>query len=418
MGSWTKEELLGAKWYKDDKYWASPHNYSPTIAAKLPSKVYFHDVTLRDGEQTPGVAFKADERILIAQLLNELGVQRIEAGMPIVSKDIANGIKGIVNLGLKSQVVAFARAHRDDIDASLDCGVKAIVVEHTVNPYMCKWGYGLEENELLDRLISTVTYAKENGLDTNFMGWDFFRAPLEFSKRIYREVVKNAKPDSLTLVDTLGVATPAAVQETFEEFRKEFPNLKLEFHVHNDFGMAVGAVMGAILGGANGVHTAVNGLGERTGNVATEEVAMALECLWNIDTGLVLENIGYVSRLVQEISKFKLAGNKPIVGSGIFNMESGVVTHIIDSMEQKGFNCIMNPYSASMVGHEPLEFVLGKGSGRVTVQRYLERYDIETNDEEFDLILEAVKHKGRVIKNLLSEDDFLRIVKEIKSQKQ
>ena len=413
MADWAKEELDGKPWFDNDRFWASPHNYSPTITAKLPKKIYFHDVTLRDGEQTPGVVFTADERVVIAEALDELGVQRIEAGMPIVSKDIAAGIKRLVNMNLRSEVVAFARAHKDDINASLDCGVRAIVVEHTVNPYLCRWGYDLTEEKVIERLVSSVVMAKENGLHTTFMGWDFFRAPLDFSKRVYKAVVEHAKPDALTLVDTLGVATPAAVQETFEDFRRMFPDVKLEFHVHNDFGMAVGAVLGAVLGGADGVHTAVNGIGERTGNVATEEVAMALECLWGIDTGLDLSKIMYVSRTVETISKFALAKNKPIVGRHLFDVESGVVTHVIAEMNKKGFKPVMTPFTADVVGQEPVRFVLGKGSGRVTILQYLKRHNIDATDEQVDRIVEDVKSAGRVMKSLLSEEDFLRIVKRV-----
>ncbi|MCR4426933.1 MAG: homocitrate synthase [Firmicutes bacterium] len=417
MDEWTLEQLKGKPWFDNDRFWTSPHNYSPAITAKLPAKVYFHDVTLRDGEQTPGVAFKADERIVIAEALSELGVQRIEAGMPIVSDDIAAGIKKLVNMNLKSEIVAFARAHKDDINASLDCGVRAIVVEHTVNPYMCRWGYDLTEEKVIDRLVSAVSMAKANGLHTTFMGWDFFRAPLEFSKKVYKAVVDQARPDALTLVDTLGVATPAAVQETFEEFRRMFPGMKLEFHVHNDFGMAVGAVLGAVLGGADGVHTAINGIGERTGNVATEEVAMALECLWGIDTGLDLSKIMYVSKAVEEISKFRLAKNKPIVGQHLFDIESGVVTHVISEMNKKGFKPVMTPYTSEMVGQSSVRFVLGKGSGKVTVLQYLEKHGVKATDEQVDIIVERVKSLGRVMKSLLSEDDFLRIVRDVLREK-
>lgn len=413
MADWRKEELQGKPWFDNERFWVSPHNYSPRIADKLPKRVYFHDVTLRDGEQTPGVAFKSDERILIAEALDELGVQRIEAGMPIVSKDIADAIKKIVNLNLKSEVVAFARAHKDDINASLDCGVRAIVVEHTVNPYLCRWGYGLTEEQVIERLVSSVSMAKENGLHTTFMGWDFFRAPLDFSKKVYRAVVEQAKPDALTLVDTLGVATPAAVQEVFEDFRTMFPDLKLEFHVHNDFGMAVGAVLGAVLGGADGVHTAVNGIGERTGNAATEEVAMALECLWGIDTGLDLRKIMYVSRMVEELSKFKLAKNKPIVGRHLFDIESGVVTHVVAEMNAHGFKPVMTPFTPEVVGQSPVRFVLGKGSGRVTVLRYLHEHGIDATEGQIDQILEDVKSLGRTMKGLLNDEDFLRIVNRV-----
>ncbi len=413
MSEWKKEELNGKPWFDNEKFWGSPHNYSPSITKLLPKSVYIHDVTLRDGEQTPGVAFKADERIVIAEALNELGVARIEAGMPIVSKDIANGIKKLVNMNLKSQVVAFARAHKDDINASLDCGVKAIVVEHTVNPYLCRWGYDLTEDKVIERLITSVRMAKDNGLHTTFMGWDFFRAPLDFSKKIYTEVVKNAHPDALTLVDTLGVATPAAVQETFVEFRKMFPDMVLEFHVHNDYGMAVGAVLAAVIGGANGIHTAMNGIGERTGNVATEEVCMALEMLWGIKTGVDTTKFMYVSKIVEEISKFKLAKNKPIVGEHLFDIESGVVTHIVNEMNKQGFKPVMTPFTPEMVNQKPVRFVLGKGSGKVTILQHLDKLGIKCTDEQADEITEEVKAYGRVMKALLSDDDLVRITKRI-----
>jgi 2-isopropylmalate synthase len=183
--------------------------------------------------------------------------------------------------------------------------------------------------------------------------------------------------------------------------------------VHNDFSLGVAGSMAAVRAGASGVHTAMNGIGERTGNVATEEVACAFEILMGIKTGVKLEKIYEISRLVAEISKVPIHAAKPIVGDRLFKIESGVITHYTSIMQKKGINPIPVPFMPNMVGRAPMEFVIGKGSGKVTVDFFLHKHGLSASDDQINIILEKVKQEAYVRKSLLSEEEFITIARKI-----
>ena len=315
-------------------------------------------------------------------------------------------MKELMKHNLRAEIVAFARARQDDIDAAVDAGAEVIVVEHCLNPYVNKYTYDLTKEQVIDRLVRWVAYAKERGLRTSFMGWDVTRASFELVWDIYAAVVRDAQPDALVITDSFGVASPYAIYMAVRRFKKAYPHLPVELHIHNEFGLAVGSVFAAVAAGLDGVHTSVNGLGARTGNVPTEEVAAALQILMGIDTGIVLSKLGSVSRLVRDISKVPLAPNKPIVGSRIFAEGSGVVTQIIQAMEEAGSRTGMTPYSPDLVGHSPIEFVLGKGTGRHTITYFLEQAGISATREEAEAILAVVRREAEVRKAVLTMEDL------------
>ena len=176
MGTFNIDRLKGKPYFNSDGWWVSPFNFVDEVRDDLESKrVTIHDVTLRDGEQTFGVAFSPDDRVRIAEALDEMKVPRIEVGMPPASPDIMKGIKRVVEHNLEAEVIAFIRTMKDDIEMSIDCGVKTVILEHITNPYACEQAYGLEKGEVIDRIVSSVIYAKEKGLRTIFMGWDLTR---------------------------------------------------------------------------------------------------------------------------------------------------------------------------------------------------------------------------------------------------
>lgn len=409
------ENLKGQPYFDKEHKWASPLNYITGYGQPFQKAIYIHEVTLRDGEQSPGVCFTVAERLRIGAALSELGVKRIEAGMPVVSEEVADSIAQLVRMNLDAEIVSFARANSVDIEAALRCGVEAIVIEHTVNPYLCRYAYGLDEAKLLDRLVASISKAKAEGLHTTFMGWDFFRSPIAFTKRVYSTVVENAKPDALVLVDTFGVATPLTVYKVVSEFRAMFPNVALEFHCHNEFGWATGAAISAIAAGADGVHSSMNGLGERTGNLPTEEIAVALDVLFGVNTGVHLERLADVCQLVAEISQVPIHGNKPITGDRVFQVESGVVTDVYTKVGEFGVKPAMNPFMPEIVGAEPISYVLGKGSGSASIKAFLKKHDITATDEEIDRILALVKEKAYEKKGLVTDEAFLEIVRAVKT---
>jgi len=164
MVTFNVERLKGKPYFNNDGWWVCPFNFVEEVSNSFDGKsVTIHDVTLRDGEQTFGVAFSPDERVRIAEALDEIRVPRVEVGMPPASSEILAGIKQVVQRNLKTEIVAFIRTLKDDIDMSIDCGVKTVILEHITNPYACEAGYGLDKAKVIDRIVSNVLYAKEKG---------------------------------------------------------------------------------------------------------------------------------------------------------------------------------------------------------------------------------------------------------------
>lgn len=401
--------------YYSDKKWVSPMNFLPEVMPKTtPKKIYIHDVTLRDGEQTCGLNWTEDERVDIAIALNDLGVKSIEVGMPIISDDIVRAVRKLVDMDLYADIVAFCRARKDDIDYAIKAGVDKVIVEHAVNPYTNYYAYRVDTTQLLKRVIDSIEYAQSKGLRVTFMGWDVSRGTLDYTKMVYSEVVEKTKPESVVFTDSFGVATPHAVYHVIRELKKTLGDTPVEFHVHNEFGMAMGAVMAAAYAGVDGIHSSINGLGERTGNVATEEVAAALEILLNIDTGIKLEKIDGITRMVEEISNIPIHRNKPITGKRLFWLESGVPVQAKTRLEKAGIAAAMTPYLAELVGRKNTEIVLGGSSGKENVQIYLDQLKLPYNEEDIEVLLKKVKEEGRKHRRILTKDEFIAIYNSIK----
>jgi len=415
MAKYNVERLNGKPYFNNDGWWVSPFNFIAELACQYTGKsVSIHDVTLRDGEQTFGVAFSPEERVRIAEALDEMGVPRIEVGMPPASPEILEGIKQVVKRNLDAETVAFIRTLKDDIDMSIDCGVKTVIVEHIVNPYACEAGYRLEKSEVIDRIVSNVSYAKDKGLKTIFMGWDLTRGDdLDFIRDVYTSLAREALPHGIVVVDTFGVTLPRAIRFIFRKLGEWIPSVPLEFHTHNELGLANACIMEAVAEGATVIHTAINGLGERTGNAATEEVAVMLELLAGMKTGIVLERLMDASLLVENISRRKVPSNKPVVGRGLFDVETGIGVDLHRKMERAGFNVTIQAFLPHIVGQDPVRLVLGKNSGAATVEYFLDKLGFEATEGQIKEITDRVKREGRLQRALLTESQFTRICQDV-----
>ena len=397
------------KWLQEGKWWISPYNFSEEVVKgfDLPPKVQIHDATLRDGEQTPGVVFRKEDKVRIAKGLDEVGVERIEAGMPAVSSEDFEAIKEISKLGLKSKIFTFARALKSDIDIAVECGANGVVIEIPIGYPKLKYQFGWSWEDVLKKSIDVINYAKERKLYAVYFPYDTTRAREEDLDNLFSGIMKYSSPDSIGIVDTMGCALPEAIQYLVRKAKK-LTGLPVEVHTHNDFGMGVATELAAVTAGAEVVHSCINGLGERTGNAALEELMMGLHVLLGMDTPYKFDKIIKLAKLAEEISGIKIPRNKPVTGEGNFTRESGIGVDLVIKTPLAMFAT-----DPKFTGREG-KIVLGKKSGKLSVKYYLEKLGIKNVSEEQTMeIVKKVKKLGINKRTLLNEEDFKNIVKEV-----
>lgn len=398
-------------YFEDGKWWVSPYNFVPEVRTELnlPPSVQIHDATLRDGEQTPGIVFSVDDKIAIASKLNELGVERIEAGMPAVSPQDQEAIKQISKLGLKSKIFTFARAMKADIDMALECGADGVIIEVPIGYPKITKQFGWTWEDVYKKSAAVINYAKEQGLYAVFFPYDTTRARPEDLENLCKAIMDTSPPDSIGIVDTMGCATPEAIQYMVR-WVKGMTGLPIEIHTHNDFGMGVATELAAVAAGAEVVHSCANGLGERTGNAAMEELMMGLHLLYGFETNYKLDKIPELGDLISQISGVPIARNKPVLGHGNFIRESGI-----------GIEYVMNDPLVMFGTHPALtgkqgEVVLGKKSGKASIIYKMGELKMgETSEENVMEILARVKRAGIEKRSILSEDEFRGIVSAVVS---
>lgn len=401
-------------YFEARKRWASPHNYAPEVQGQLslPKQVLIHDVTLRDGEQTPGVAFTPKEKIHLALMLDRLGVHSIEPGLPATPED-QEVIKTLLELRPRAKIVPLTRVKEEDVEAVLQLRCDGMLLEFGINPYLLKYVYKITPEQLVEQIKTFASLAKKEGLYVEFMGWDAFRVEEWYLKDFFGAVAPYV--DRVTISDTFGMGHPLATFYLVKRLR-EWTNKPVGFHIHNDFGLALAGSLMAVSAGADMVHTSFNGLGERAGNVATEELVLALEYLMGVPTGVDLSQIASVSAAIAEASKVTPAQNKPIVGRRLFDVESGIVVHILRELQKTplGGDAIF-PYPPSLVGREPYQVQYGRGSGKNSIMLLLESLGYSVNEipeEKLERITARVKESGLVLKSLLPFSILKQIVRE------
>ncbi len=394
--------------FEDGKWWVSPYNFIPEVRKnlQLPETVQIHDATLRDGEQTPGVVFSVEDKIAIASKLSEVGVERIEAGMPAVSPQDAEAIGQITKLGLKSKVFTFARAMKKDIDDALECGADGVVIEVPIGYPKLVTQFGWTWEDVFKKSRDVINYAREQGLYACYFPYDTTRARSSDLENLCKAIMNESPPDSIGIVDTMGCATPEAIKYMVR-WVKEMTGLPIEIHTHNDFGMGVATELAAVTAGAEVVHSCAKGLGERTGNAAMEELMLGLDLLYGYDTGYRLDKLPELADLISGISNIPIARNKPVLGHGNFIRESGIgIQYVMHDP------LVMFGTHPSLTGREG-EVVLGKKSGKASILYKLEQLGIGgVEEDKIGDILGAVKDKGIAKKDILSDDEFRAIVKE------
>ena len=398
---------MSNQYFRENEWWVSPYNFLPEVrnTYSLPKRVSIHDATLRDGEQTPGVVMSIAEKVAIAEKLDEVGVERIEAGMPAVSEQDFQAIKEISRLGLKSKIYTFARAINADIDKALECGCQGVIIEVPIGYPKLKYQFKWTWEDVLKKSVPVINYAKSRGMHVVYFPYDTTRAREEDISNVLTRIMQEAPPDSVGVVDTMGCILPEAMKFMVRMVKKLTNNLPVEVHTHNDFGMAVATELAGVEAGAEVVHSCANGLGERTGNAALEELMVALHVLYGYDTQYNLAKLPELGELVSRISKFPTAANKPILGERNFTRESGIGVDLVVKEPLAMFGT--HPALTGRKG----EVVLGKKSGKLSITYNLEQLGItDADDEAVSEMLKRVKDKGIEKRGLLTQEEFREIV--------
>ncbi|MCL2690866.1 MAG: 2-isopropylmalate synthase [Candidatus Bathyarchaeota archaeon] len=361
-----------------------------------PRNIKILDTTLRDGEQTPGVSLTIEDKIEIAQQLNNLGVDIIEAGFPSSSEGERKVVKEIKQLGLTSQICALSRCTKNDIDAALDCNVDLIHIFIPTSPVQMKHAVNMTPEQVLSSAVESIQYIKKHGVKCEFSPMDATRTETSFLHKICK-AAQDAGMDSLNVPDTVGCMIPKTTFELFKDL-KAIIKVPISVHCHDDFGLAVANSLAAVEAGADQVHVAVNGLGERAGNAALEEVITTLHVVYGYKTNINTRLLYRTSRLVSSLSGVSVQVNKAIVGENAFAHESGIHTRGVTEQP-----LTFEPISPELVGRTR-KLVAGKLAGTRGIQAELNEISIHPNDVQLAEIVQRVKELGDKGKSVTDAD--------------
>jgi homocitrate synthase NifV len=367
------------------------------------------DTTLRDGEQTAGVVFSNQEKLMIARLLDDLGVHQIEAGIPVMGGDEQKAIRDIVKMGLKASIMGWNRAVIADIEASLACGCDAVAISISTSDIHIEHKLMTTREAVLERMVKATEFAKKNGVYISVNAEDASRSDMDFLIEFAREA-KKAGADRLRYCDTVGILDPFTTYERISTL-KENIGIDIEMHTHNDFGMATANALAGVKAGASHVGVTVNGLGERAGNAALEEVVMALKHLLDTDLNFTTERFVEVSEFVARASGRTLPAWKAIVGSNMFAHESGI--HADGALKNPLTYEVFKPED---VGLER-QIVIGKHTGTAAIKaKFQNEYRKEITNEEADELLKRVRTFAVDMKRSLFDKELMYIYEDMQRE--
>jgi isopropylmalate/homocitrate/citramalate synthase len=371
------------------------------------AEVRFYDTTLRDGEQTVGVVFSPEDKLELARGLDELGIERIEAGFPRVSEDDRRAVELILAAGLDAEVWGFSRAVEADVKALVALGVSASVIESPISQLKLD-ALGVDREAMLERIVYALSFAVAEGIRVAFFGVDGSRADLDYFETVYKTAVE-AGAQEVVVVDTIGIAAPEAVADLVGRTREWVgPDVPVHFHGHNDFGLSTASALAAARAGARWIHGTVNGMGERAGNANLPEIALALRGLYGVETTLRLDKVRAFSDRLQKLAGYALEPYKPLVGDNLFRRESGAVASQFHDPPA------IEPYASELVAAER-GIVLGKKSGIDSIRLKAEELGLELDDEAERNLLARVKELGAEKRGLLTDDEFRALANSLES---
>ena len=348
-------------------------------------EVTVFDTTLRDGEQTPGIAFTFEQKLQIARQLSDIGVYAIEAGFPASSKAEKETVSAIKKLGLESKICGLARSVKADVDTCLDCDVDMVHVFIPTSDIQRENTINKTRKEVLGITADIVGQVRKHKDLCMFSAMDATRTDWDYLIEVFRTAA-DAGATIINVPDTVGVISPSAMKVLVQRINREV-RCPIDVHCHNDFGLAVANTIAAVEAGASQVQVTVNGLGERAGNADLAQTVMIMESIYRIRTGIEKARLVETSRLVSRFSGIAIPPTQPVVGENVFSHESGIHSHGVIKNAATFEPGIMTP---EMVGHRR-RLTLGKHVGRHAVRQMLTDVHIDPTDPQLDAIIEKVK---------------------------
>jgi isopropylmalate/homocitrate/citramalate synthase len=373
-------------------------------ASPVGKTVRVHDVTLRDGEGTPGVSFGARERVEIARQLDALGVQRIEAGQAGSSDEDRAAVRKVAALGLRATVMVWSGPTRAELEEALASGAEGVVLGVPITPNL------LDESSFVHASADALRFLKDRDVAVAFFPWDTTRVQLHDALRLLGEVFGEVLPDSIAVVDTRGIATPEGMAQLVTAVRALAP-IPVEVHCHNDLGLGVANAIAGVLAGAEVVHTAMSSLGERCGNTPTEALVLALELLYDIDTGMSMELLHEAAELVSRHAAAPIPRNQPVVGE--FAFVRATETSAAGTLDADP--TVLFPYDPGLVGRKG-RIEVGKLSGTAVVGHKLRSVGLEATDAEVGKVAGLARVKAAEEKRLLAAADLRELLDHIRLQ--
>ena len=372
-------------------------------AHRFDAEVGFYDTTLRDGEQTVGVVLTPEDKLELARGLDELGIERIEAGFPRVSADDWRAVELIRDAGLNAEVWGFSRAVEADVKALVELGVGASVIESPISDLKLE-ALGVDREAMLERIVYAVSFAAEQGINVAFFGVDGSRADPSYFETVYKTAVEAGAAGGRRRRhdrhrDPRGGGRPR--RTTHEWLGADHP---VHFHGHNDFGLATAAAVAAVRAGARWIQGTVNGMGERAGNANLPEIALALRGLYGVDTNLRLDRVRAFAERLQELSGYELEPYKPLVGDNLFRRESGAVASQFHDPPA------IEPYSSDVVAAQR-GIVLGKKSGIDSIRIKADELGLDLDDDAQRDLLARVKELGTKKRDVVTDDEFRQLAR-------
>jgi len=366
----------------------SPYNTLAEVHQnfKLSDNIVIYDSTLRDGEQMPGISFSPEQKLQIALKLDEIGMPEIEAGFPAVSKTEIESIKAIANAGLKAKILALSRLIKKDIDAVISSDADIILLFIASSPLHLKYKLHCSEQEIKDKVVNSIDYAKDHGIMPSFSTEDSTRTSLKFLEELVL-LAHETGAKRIGFTDTVGCAIPQTIKYLFSHMRT-LVSSPFSAHMHNDFGLGLINAITALGSGATHVCATINGWGERAGNVSLEQLVMSLKILYEKEVGIDTTKLWELSNIVSKFTKLPIPKNHPLVGNNAFTHESGI--HVAALLENPR---TYEPISPKLVGNKR-NFVLGKHTGKHIIRQLLEDNDTETDEALIEDIVSQIKQSG------------------------